>query len=347
MPKLGLTALFIGLSLALGLVAWQGFGDIAKALNQAGFQLLWLGPAFALPLVLSAFAWAAIFPHGTRPALSRLVLASWIAVSINWLLPVAQIGGEIAKAAWLARRAAPAATMVAATIVDKVLQTAGQALVALVGVGLALALAGASDLVPFALVFALLMLGLLIGFVYAQRHGLLQRLAGAAERAFLKRALAKRSLSGNDEQGHPHRPDASAGGLAGRIAGHTADVGAAVTQICADPVPMGVYLALRLASRLVMAGEVWLVLLLLGHPVTVPEALMIECLAQTLRSAAFALPGAYGVQEGGFILLGALVGVPADLALTASLAKRLRELLVGLPGLAFYQLSEGRLRAAA
>ncbi|WP_299398571.1 flippase-like domain-containing protein [Pelagibius sp.] len=342
MPKLGLAALFIGLSLAVGLVAWQGFGDVAKALNHAGFQLLWLGPAFALPLVLSAFAWAAIFPHGTRPALSRLVLASWIAVSINWLLPVAQIGGEIAKAAWLARRAAPAATMVAATVVDKVLQTAGQALVALVGVGLALALAGASDLVPFALVFALLMLGLLIGFVYAQRHGLLQRFAGAAERAFLKRALASR-----DNQDHPDGPDASAGGLAGRIAGHTADVGAAVTQICAVPGPMAAYLLLRLASRLVMAGEVWLVLMLLGHPVTVLEALMIECLAQTLRSAAFALPGAYGVQEGGFILLGTLVGVPPDLALTASLAKRLRELLVGLPGLAFYQLSEGRRRAPA
>jgi len=342
MPKLGLAALFMGLSLALGLVAWQGFGDVAKALNQAGFQLLWLGPAFALPLLLSAFAWAAIFPPGTRPALSRLVLASWIAVSINWLLPVAQIGGEIAKAAWLARRAAPAATMVAATVVDKVLQTAGQALVALIGVGLALALAGASDLVPFALVFALLMLGLLIGFVYAQRHGLLQRLAGAAERAFLKRALSR-----NNGLRHPGRSDAAAGGLAGRIAGHTADVGAAVTRICADPLPMAVYLALRLASRLVMAGEVWLVLMFLGHPVTVLEALMIECLAQTVRSAAFALPGAYGVQEGGFILLGALVGVPADLALTASLAKRLRELLVGLPGLAFYQLSEGRLRAPA
>ncbi|WP_420346467.1 flippase-like domain-containing protein [Pelagibius sp.] len=340
MSRLSLVALFVGLSLAVGLIAWQGFGDVAKALNQAGFHLLWLGPAFALPLVLSAFAWAAIFPAGTRPPLSRLVLASWIGMSINWLLPVAQIGGEIAKGAWLARRAGPAATMVAATVVDKVLQTAGQALVALVGVGLALALAGDNGLVPFALVFSLAMLAVLAGFVYAQRQGLLQRLAGAAERAFLKRALA-RSRGGTPTVG----PAAAGAGLAQRIAGRTVEVGDAVTQICSLPGPMAVYLALRLASRLVIAAEIWLALALLGHPVTVPEALMIECLAQTLRSAAFALPGAYGVQEGGFILLGALVGVPAELALAVSLAKRLREFLVGLPGLAFYQVSEGRLRA--
>ncbi|NIA71851.1 flippase-like domain-containing protein [Pelagibius litoralis] len=320
MRRLALPAFFLGLSLAIGVVAWQGLDDVAGALGRAGFQLLWLAPLFLIPLFLSALAWAAIFPPGTRPPLQRLCVASWIAVSINWLLPVAQIGGEIAKAAWLARRAAPAAVMAATTIVDKVLQTAGQALVALIGIALLLLFAGDSGLVPGTLAFAVLLLAFIPLFVYVQRRGVLLRLATSAERLFLRRA-------------------ATAGGtFAERVAG----LDSALAQTCAAPGRLVLHLTIRLVSRLVIAVEVWLTLHLMGYPIGILEAVMIESLAQTLRSAAFAVPGAYGVQEGGFILLGALVGVPAEIALSVSLAKRLRELLIGLPGLIYYQVSEGR-----
>ena len=129
MRRWALAGLVLGLGLALAVIAWQGFDEIAKALSLAGFRLFWLGPVFLLPLVLAALAWAVLFPPQSRPPLPRLIAASWIAVSINWLLPVAQIGGEIAKAAWLSRRSAPPSVMIAATVVDKVMQTAGQALV--------------------------------------------------------------------------------------------------------------------------------------------------------------------------------------------------------------------------
>ena len=108
MHRLALVGLILGLALALAVIAWQGFDEIVKALSLAGFRLFWLGPIFVLPLILAALAWAALFPQESRPSLPRLIAASWIAVSINWLLPVAQIGGEIARAAWLSRRAAPA-----------------------------------------------------------------------------------------------------------------------------------------------------------------------------------------------------------------------------------------------
>ncbi|WP_422368756.1 flippase-like domain-containing protein [Pelagibius sp.] len=326
MSRLALPALFIGLALAVAVVAWQGFGDVAKALSEAGFRLLWLVPLFLIPLLLSGLAWSVIFPAGNRPSLQRLCLASWIAVSINWLLPVAQIGGEVAKAVWLARRAAPAPMMVATAIVDKVLQTAGQAFVALIGVGLVLVLASDSAVVPGAVLFAVLLLALIPAFFLAQRRGLLLRLVAAGERVFMK-----------------HLKGREAGGLVERLGG----LDAALSAVGAAPGRLFAHLVIRLVSRLVLAAEVWLALALLGHPVSVLEALMIECLAQTLRSAAFAVPGAYGVQEGGFVLLGALVGVPAEVALSVSLAKRMRELLVGLPGLLFYQISEGRLALAA
>jgi hypothetical protein len=41
-------------------------------------------------------------------------------------------------------------------------------------------------------------------------------------------------------------------------------------------------------------------------------------------------------------LFGALLGLPADLALAVSLTKRVRELAFGLPGLAAWQWVEGR-----
>jgi uncharacterized membrane protein YbhN (UPF0104 family) len=89
-------------------------------------------------------------------------------------------------------------------------------------------------------------------------------------------------------------------------------------------------------------GEVWLAMYLLGHPVTVLEALVLESLGSAVRAGAFAVPGGLGVQEGGYILFGTLLGVGGETALAASLIKRVRELALGLPGLLVWQLQEGR-----
>jgi uncharacterized membrane protein YbhN (UPF0104 family) len=52
------------------------------------------------------------------------------------------------------------------------------------------------------------------------------------------------------------------------------------------------------------------------------------------------IPGSLGVQEGGYLLLAPLVGLPPDAALALSLAKRAREILLGLPGLLVLHSSE-------
>jgi hypothetical protein len=72
------------------------------------------------------------------------------------------------------------------------------------------------------------------------------------------------------------------------------------------------------------AGEVWLALYFLGHPVTLVEALMLESLGQAVRSAAFAIPASLGAQEGGYMLLGGLLGLDPEIGLALSLAKRVR-----------------------
>ena len=61
--------------------------------------------------------------------------------------------------------------------------------------------------------------------------------------------------------------------------------------------------------------------------------LVLESLGQAVRSADFAVPGVMGVQEGGFLAIGALYGLPAEVSLALSLVKRVPDLALGLPGL--------------
>src|SRR5258705_12108314 len=103
--------------------------------------------------------------------------------------------------------------------------------------------------------------------------------------------------------------------------------------------PVAASFLLSLIGWLVGTGEVFLVLELLNNPVSWVNALLLESLGQAIRGAAFAVPGALGVQEGGYLLLAPLAGLPPDTALALSLAKRAREIILGLPGLLYLRLS--------
>jgi putative membrane protein len=116
------------------------------------------------------------------------------------------------------------------------------------------------------------------------------------------------------------------------------------TYSCNGPVALS-FLA-SLVGWLIGAGEVYLILYYMGHPVNWVTALLLESLGQAVRGAAFAVPGALGVQETGYVLLAPLAGLTAEVALALSLAKRVRELLLGLPGLLYLHVS-GRFRGAA
>jgi uncharacterized membrane protein YbhN (UPF0104 family) len=57
---------------------------------------------------------------------------------------------------------------------------------------------------------------------------------------------------------------------------------------------------------------------------------------------AFVVPAGVGVQEAGLVLFGQAFGIDSELALAVSMAKRIREVLCGLPSLISWQWSEGR-----
>jgi uncharacterized membrane protein YbhN (UPF0104 family) len=59
------------------------------------------------------------------------------------------------------------------------------------------------------------------------------------------------------------------------------------------------------------------------------------------------VPGALGVQEGGYIVICGLYGLSPELAIALSLVKRLREIAVGLPALVVWRWFEARPAAAS
>jgi putative membrane protein len=98
----------------------------------------------------------------------------------------------------------------------------------------------------------------------------------------------------------------------------------------------------QFAGLVVGCAETWLALRWLGHPVGFAAALALESLTQAARHLFFLVPAGLGVQEAGLIGVGHVLGIGTDVAIALSLAKRMREILFGLPALAAWQWIEGR-----
>jgi uncharacterized membrane protein YbhN (UPF0104 family) len=88
------------------------------------------------------------------------------------------------------------------------------------------------------------------------------------------------------------------------------------------------------------ALEIWLALYFLGVQVSFTEAVVIESLIQAVSSAAFFVPGGLGVQEGGFVLIGGALGLDPATCLALAGARRIRDLLIFVPGLFAWQIAE-------
>jgi len=80
----------------------------------------------------------------------------------------------------------------------------------------------------------------------------------------------------------------------------------------------------------------------LGTDVGFGEGLVIEALGQALKAAGFAIPGAIGVAEGGYVVVCHLFGLAPELAIALGLVKRLREVVLGVPALIAWQMLEAR-----
>ena len=96
------------------------------------------------------------------------------------------------------------------------------------------------------------------------------------------------------------------------------------------------------AGWVIGLGELYVTLYFLGFQPDFIDLWVIEALAQLVRAGSFFIPLSLGAQEGGLILIFTAMGMPANLGLTVSFVRRIKELLwVGLglgigSALAFY-----------
>lgn len=325
MTRAATWALSAGVLLFVGVLASQGLPAVVATLALAGWGLLLVALFHLLPLALDAAAIRVLFNGGaSHESMRDALLARWAGESANSLMPAGQIGGPVLMASHLAQRGLGVPKAAAAITVNTTLQTFAQIAFALLGV--ALLGAQASHISPHALrASSLVASGLLTlqvgGFYWMQRRGFFGKLMRTATRF-----AGKRDWSLWMSQAEA--------------------IDLAVQATYGRGGPVAACFLLNLAGWLVGTGEVYLILQLINHSVGWMDALLLESLGQAIRGAAFAIPGALGVQEGGYLLLAPMAGLPPDAGLALSLAKRARELLLGVPGLLYLHLSS-RAHAAA
>lgn len=90
------------------------------------------------------------------------------------------------------------------------------------------------------------------------------------------------------------------------------------------------------------AGEAWITFRLMGVDASLGQALVVDSLGTAFRTLGFLVPGALGIQEAGYVIVCALFGITPAQAIAFSLARRARDIVIGLGGLGLWQTLEIR-----
>lgn len=309
--------LIAGLAVLTILIAWQGAAEIAGILLASGWALL-LVPLVWFPTVfMNARCWQLLFAPEHAPTFLRAFLAQWMGRSVNTLLPVASIGGELVKARALILWGADGRHASASIVVDKTVQVITLILWGLLGISLLGWMALDHRLAVAALIGLAILAGGVAGFLVVQRAGMFGFMVKAAHK------VTKADYFAN-------------------LATTADEVDRIVLDLYRRRRRLAAATLWRATALVLQTGEVWLAAWLLGYPIGLVEALMLKSLSSALSDAAFVVPNSYGIQEGAFIVLGGLIGLAPDVSLAISLAIRIREVLIDVPGLILWQHSEGR-----
>ena len=307
-----------GLCLAAWLLRLYGLTQVLALLGRAGWLGLCAVIAFHLVQVVASAAgwWSIAAVTAKRPRLADYAVLRLIREGVNNLLPVAQVGGALVGVRLLRGSGMSLPDAIATTISDITLEMVTQILFTLLGLVLLLAGVGGNGMAGYVVTGLMAASAVAALFVGAQWFGL----------GLLLEAMMVRLGSLIGWQG-----TVPAAGL------HQALRGCYVR-----PRPVLLGSAWHMASWLLGGLEVWIALHVLGYGVRISDCVIIESLGQALRAAGFVVPGALGVQEGGYVVICGLFQLSPEVALALSLTKRLREVVLGLPSLAAWQWMERR-----
>lgn len=308
MKAVPVIAALVGLAVIAVLIAVFGVGAVLSSLSAIG----WRGFAAVclIQLALMAvmgIAWRGLVP---RAPIWPFLWGRLVRDAGSEVLPLSPVGGCVLGVRALSLAGISGSIAAASTIVDLTLEFFAKLAYTALGLVLLVGLRPGSQ-IALPLTAGLAAAGVAaVGFVAAQHHsfGLFDRLGrGWAERV-----------------------------AAGSAALHTA-----LVRTYQRRAGLWAGFSLHLACWIAGALEAWIALRLAGAPLSFKTVLVIESLLYAVRTFAFAIPNAVGVQEAAYVLIGANFGLAPEMALALSLLKRARDLTIGLPALGVWQIVEG------
>ena len=308
----------LGLTLLVAIVVRADFSAMLHTLNSGGWRMLWLIPYRALFFFLYAAGWLILlrpYDPAHRAGLGYVFWVTTVRDAVDRLLPVASVGGGVVGIRLLRWRGLAAAPSGATVIVEMVMTLVVVYLFTAVGLLLLDELSTTGQEYHRLLLAFLLSLPVPVMTVLLLRYGS----AFARLQKFLSPLVGESTMS---EQAASLDRELRA----------CLRRGWRLLTAC----------ALQFAALVSGAFEIWFALRLFEHPVGWGTALVLESMTQAVRHLAFVVPAGIGVQEAGLVLFGQALGISGELALAVSMAKRLREVLCGLPALISWQWVEGR-----
>ena len=306
----------VGLVLATGIIAYVGFGKVASAFAEIGWKgLLGLCLTYLGPVALLAAAWLVLDPGAPIKTWGTFYFARLVRDASGELLPFSSLGGFVFGARAAILGGVEPAIAISTTVADVTAEFIGQ--LGFTALGIALLWyrpgpAGENQQLITSSVF-----GLGAGVLAAVAFILLQRRAtGPIERAVARWA-----------------PSALA---------QTNAVVTSLHGLYQKPARLTASSVLHLSAWILGGVGVWAGLWIAGRHMSLRTIMGVESLVYVVRTITFAAPMGLGVIEGGYVVVGHLFGLTPEFALALSLIKRVRDIAIGLPALAIWQVMEGR-----
>ena len=315
-----LTAYWLGLAgaaLLTWLVIRNGAGDVITVVASAGWGLAAIAVLHVAKMTADTLGWLMVISPSERPRLRTALWIHWLGESVSDLLPTARIGGDIITVRLAALKGVPLKTALASMLVDVTTCVFAKVVYTIAGLLLLVLATGQTNLVGPGLTAVLTGILAVGGFYIVQRFGIFRWSAALASRLAQSSRWDSLTKSGEALDQAVHQMYGRKGGILACF-------------------------IFAILSWMIGAGEIWITLLVLGIPTDFTTPLILESVAQAVRGAMFFVPGALGVQESGYLVTGGMLGIPGEIALALSLIRRVREMMLGIPGLLVWQLIEGR-----
>ena len=305
-----------GIAVITGLVIYFGVGDVAKALASVRIQNFALYVAAQLTITLGlGLCWRMLLRSRSHGSFWLCVWGRLVRDATGEFLPFSQVGGYVLGARVITLHGVNASDAAASTLAD--ITTEFLAQLTFIGIGLAIT----AHLAPHSKLLLPVAIGLCLAVINGVGLVLVQRGGGKVFRN-LAMKIAGRAVSGAVQQ--------------------LERLQTALDEVYSRRNRLALASIYHVICWFGTATASYIGFHALGVPIPFTSAIAIEAMLHAILALAFFIPGRVGIQEGAYALLGAMFGIPPEIALSLSLLRRARDFDIAVPVLLLWQGVEAR-----